>query len=108
MTAKFDFNTLKTGLEADWPVTVGVPQDGGTVAKQEFTARFKTLTKDEDKAAQEDGDPDAWINAFWLGAGKTEAPIDAETRKLMLERSYVRQGIVAAYIQFSQGVAAKN
>ena len=38
MSVKFDFKTLKTGFEADWPVTVNVPQDGGTVEKQESSS----------------------------------------------------------------------
>ena len=34
MSLKFDFKTLEQPFEADWPVLVPVPQDGGGVQEQ--------------------------------------------------------------------------
>lgn len=109
MSVKFDFKTLETGFEADWPVTVNVPQDGGGIEKQEFLARFRTLTPEESDKAQQAADPNTWPNAFLVALVETGAPeLTDELRKQLLGRSYVRQGLITAYVQFSQGVAAKN
>lgn len=109
MTVKFDFKTLETGFEADWPVTVNVPQDGGAIEKQEFLARFRTLTPEDADKAQQASDPNTWPNAFLVSLAGTNAPeLTDDLRKQLLGRSYVRQALITAYVQFSQGVAAKN
>lgn len=109
MSVKFDFKTLETGFEAVWPVSVNVPQDGGAIEVQTFDMVFRTLTAEEHDAAQKSSDPDAWPNAFMVRlAGDNAQELTPEFRKQLLGRAYVRQGIITSYVQFSQGIAAKN
>lgn len=115
MGAKFDFKSLEQPLEVDWPVSVQVPQDGGTFEAQTFTARFRLMGKAETDAmlekirAGEITDPYAWINAFWLGLGKGEAEtLSTAMREEMLGRTYVREAIVAAYQTCARTAPAKN
>lgn len=109
MTVKFNTETLKTGFKAVWPVNVNVPQDGGTVEVQTFDAVFLALTPEETEEAQQAKDPNAWPNRFWVGLpGVEPADFTEAYRKLFLDRGYVRQALVTAYIQFAQGIAAKN
>lgn len=109
MTAKFDFGSLEQPFEANWPVRVPVPQDGGTVEVQEFIARFRLLTKEQEEAAKQSEDPDAFFKAFWVGLGGedkdefTPALIDR-----MLSRVYVRRALMRTYIDFCAGEPAKN
>ncbi|MBA4792286.1 MAG: hypothetical protein H2041_01320 [Phenylobacterium sp.] len=113
MGAKFDFQALGQPLEADWPVLVRVPTDGGETVEQSFMARFKLLDEAETAAltaeAAEGSRPYAWIEGFWLGlAASEETTLTPELRAQMLGRPYVRAGLVGAYTRFAQGVAAKN
>lgn len=112
MSVKFDFKTLQTGFEADWPVIVKVPQDGGTFEDQTFMARFRALPEEEREEAQKKinsgEDVDAWVNGFFVGLGREEGELTPELRKLMVGDPIVRQGIVNAYVKFTQGIAAKN
>lgn len=112
MSVKFDFNTLKTGFAAEWPVTVKVPQDGGDFQDQTFMARFKALNEDERKEAQrrvdENGETWAWVGAFFVGLGAGEEPLTPELKAMMVSDPIVRQGLVGAYMKFTTGVVAKN
>lgn len=113
MSAKFNFSTLETGFEALWPVTVKVPQDGGTIEVQTFTARLRALSKDDAKAAIASDDPFA---AYKLGivAVPDAPPIrDPNGQPLpffdqLLAPEWVRDGFDAAFREFRTGVAAKN
>jgi hypothetical protein len=51
----------------EWPVSVGVPADGGKIRKFEFTGMFKRRNQDDrDDAAKqaEDSDPAEWVENF--------------------------------------------
>ncbi|MFN3582617.1 hypothetical protein [Phenylobacterium sp.] len=43
MAQKFNFKRLEEPFEADWPVKVNVPEDGGKTTVEEFMARFRIV-----------------------------------------------------------------
>ena len=113
MSVKFNFKRLGQKTEVEWPVTVAEPIDGGKVQESVFTARFHLLTDDETKAAQAiamsaDGDPNHWVNTFFVGLGKDEEPLTPEMKALMVGTAWIRTAIVKAYMAAWQGAPAKN
>lgn len=109
MSVKFDFKSLDEAFVCAWPVSIPVPQPGGTVQAQEITALFKVLPEEEARTASEAitaDNPWAWINAWWVGL-EDEELTDALRRK-MLQRPYVRTALTNAYQNFVQGIPAKN
>ncbi|MFD3263330.1 hypothetical protein [Phenylobacterium ferrooxidans] len=115
MAVKFDFKRLGQPFEADWPVRVNVPQDGGGVQAEDFTARFRLLTKDDFEAITQGeapgllkGDPDGYNTWRMCLVGLKDEHLTAELKEGLLSAPYVRQAIIAAYQQFSQGIAVKN
>lgn len=110
MSVKFSFKGLAEPFEAIWPVTVLVPQDGGTVEEQVFNARFRMLTKEEVEAVQADTDADAYHKAFFVGIPAEDLdgePFEA-VQGLMLSQPYVRIALIKAYTGFQAGIAVKN
>ena len=113
MSVKFNFKRLGQRIEVEWPVTVSEPIDGGKVQQSEFTARFHLLTDEETTATQNaaqapGGDPNGWVNAFFVGLGKDEEPLTPEMKALMVGTSWIRQAIVKAYIAAWNGAPVKN
>ena len=109
MPVKFDIRSLDEAFECAWPVTIPVPQPGGTIEPQEITAIFKLLPPDEAKTAAEattNDNPWAWINAWWAGLDGEELTDALRTK--MLSRPYVRTALTNAYQNFVQGIPAKN
>jgi len=110
MTAKFNFKTLGSPIEADWPVKIPVPQDGGTVEIQELDVRFVLLTAEQIKAldAKDDAIKNA-LRAAITGFGKTEpTKFTPELLEQLLAMPFVLRALNLAYGEFSIGVAAKN
>lgn len=58
MAVKFKFESLGQPFEADWPVLVPVPQDGGKVTEEEFLVRWKRVMPDRVKELL--AGPDGW------------------------------------------------
>ena len=114
MSLKFDFNTLATGFEADWPVIVGVPVDGGKIEEREFMARFRTLTPEEQDQIEADEDMEGRLKAsvqrgfVGLGAGETDKTPPAELFEILWRHPPSRLGLIRAYGRFSTGSPAKN
>lgn len=109
MSVKFNFNTLDKGFQCAWPVLVPVPQDGGKVETQEFTAIFRSLTPAEDEAAKNastDETPWAWLDARFVGL--VDAELTPELRDQLMRTPYVRNAIINALSNFNQGIPAKN
>lgn len=107
---KFDFGSLDRPFEADWPVKVNVPQDGGTVAEETFTVRFRVLTDDEMTAVEKHKEPSKELIrqaaiGFAQDAGAEFSPALLEQ---MLSRGFVRLALNRAYGEFAMGSAAKN
>lgn len=126
MSAKFDFKSLDTGYEADWPVSVPVPIDGGTVEMRDFMARFRTLTKAEIEAleqAEKDRDADgegakalAWLETFkatirlgFVGFGKGEnETLTPELFDKLWGHPPTQGALIKAWRTFVQVSPAKN
>lgn len=109
MSAKFNFGGLDKPFEADWPVSIPVPQDGGTVELQTIMARFRLLSPAELEAVKETRDDDAFLKAFWIGFGKGEdEPFTEGTVNKMLGFQFIRQAFLTAYFAFASGSPVKN
>ncbi|MFN3513461.1 MAG: hypothetical protein ACK41C_10470 [Phenylobacterium sp.] len=110
MAVKFNFQSLDQAVEADWPVSVNVPTDGGKVEVQTFTARFKLLQQAEIEAAiAEAKDAYELARRFFVGFGKgEETTLTEDLFVKMMGTPYVREAIQAAYRNFTHGVAVKN
>lgn len=104
--------------EITWPVTVSVPRDGGNTVKATFTGKFKLLPNAEFNAIYTNGgnDEDLARNVM-TGWGNDVSDEDGNTMEFSEENlnqlasiPYVRNAIVAAYLELSQGkkAAAKN
>lgn len=110
MTAKFNLDNLGQPFEADWPVVVSVPQDGGVVKEETFTVRFRLLG-DEDKKAAEEQDDTAreTLRRAMVGLGKgEERELTDALKEQLLEPDFVRVALARAYGKFCTGIAAKN
>lgn len=107
---KFDFGSVGRPFEADWPVKVSVPQDGGGVSEETFTARFRLLDDAEMATVEAHKEPaKELIRKALVGFGKDAgAEFSPELLEQMLARGFVRIAFNRAYGEFSMGVAAKN
>lgn len=113
MSVKFDFKSLDTGFEADWPVTVGVQKDGGVIEEQTFMARFKTPSpaKQEELKAIEEPNPRlrAALKDGFVGFATSEGETltDAMFDKMWGAQN-VQLGLIRAFMAFQTGTPAKN
>lgn len=107
---KFDYGSLDAPFEADWPVTVQVPQDGGESQEQKLVVRFRLVDDAELEALGEGvAAQKAALRQVVVGFGKSEEQaFSAELLERMLARAYVRNGLNKAYGQFVLGIPAKN
>ncbi len=110
MAAKFNFKSLGEPFEADWPVSVPVPQDGGEVETQTFTARFRLLSKEDlEDAVANAKDAFEIQRRVWVGFGKDETmTLTQELFDQGMATPYFRVALMEAYQRFSQGIASKN
>lgn len=125
MGVKFDFRDLKKPFEADWPVNVPVPVDGGKVETRQFMARFRDLTPEEASAERalsraadeavkagrtpEWPDPKERLRKVFigLGAGEAEAFTPELVEDLLNEdRTYI--ALLRAWGSFKAGAPEKN
>lgn len=104
--------------EITWPVTVSIPRDGGNATKAVFTGKFKVITNAEFNAIYTNGGNDedlirnvmtGWGNDLCDESGNP-MEFNEANMNLAIGMPYVRNGIVAAYLELSQGkkAAAKN
>lgn len=107
---KFDFASLDAPYEADWPVNIPVPQDGGKIQKQKVILRFRTVPDgDLIEMGQGAEAAKAGLRAVVVGFGKAEEQtFSPALLDLMLERAYVRLALIAAYGEFALGQAAEK
>lgn len=114
MTAKFDFRTLETGYAADWPVKVQVPVDGGTFETREFSARFRSLTADEQAGLERDHADlsdrlEQTLRLGFVDLGKAEGDkLTPELFGKLWGDERVRLALIQAYGEFRRGAPAKN
>jgi hypothetical protein len=111
MAAKFDFGSLDQPFEADWPVTVSEPRDGGKFVESMFTARLRQIPHDEAMAAinAEGFDALTLPRLYFVGLAPSEGfQLTDDQKEQMLGRAHVRNALDKAYQSFNTGVAAKN
>ena len=107
---KFNFSTVGQPFEADWPIKVQVPQDGGKVQEQTFHARFR-MGSDEQllKLGATIQDTKDVLREVFVGFGAgTEETFTTELREQLLATYWTRVALNNAYLRFAQGVAEKN
>jgi len=108
MTVTFKFESLDTPFEADWPVTVQVPRDGGTFEEQVFMARFRMLSVEDTTASTEAGEnAQAFMRRYFVGLGGGETLTDELFTKLFIA-PHTQRAIFNAWAGFQAGAPAKN
>lgn len=113
MSAKFDFKTLETGFEADWPVKVNRPKDGGQVEVREFDARFRSPTPAITAEAEAIEDIGArlkfTLKSCMIGLGKSETEaLTPELFEALWADTAAMRALVVAFGEFRTGSPAKN
>lgn len=109
---------IETPKVLSWPVTVNIPRDGGNTTQAIFNGKFRMISTGEFNAIYNNGgnDEDLIRNVF-VGWGsdlcdESGNPMEFNEANLNLAIAmpYVRNGIVTAYLELSQGkkAAAKN
>ena len=104
--------------EIKWPVTVNIPRDGGNTTKAICNVRYKILPNAEFQAIykNEGTDEDLLRNVVvgWeddvVDESGTPIEFSAEALDKLIEIPYRRNGLVAGYMELSQGkgATAKN
>lgn len=99
-----------------WPVTISVPQSGGTVQKHKIEAEFDLLTQSrlqEVMAADRNDDGDAAllreVLLGWDGvADEAGQPVEFsdEARNDLVDIPYVRAALIRGYFEAASGNAA--
>lgn len=111
MDLEFDFDALDTQIEADWPVEVSVPKDGGKTEIQKLNVRYRLLSDAELEAVNAPGKDSAReaMRLAIVGFGKdTKREFTPAALEKMLSKGYVRLALNRAYGGFSMGIPAKN
>jgi len=108
------FVIQKHDTPINWPVVVEVPVDGGKTDRQEFTAQFVMLGKDEIDALAIQGDA-AFIRGVLVGWGEDVKDPDGKAIKFgkkplaeMTRRPYICRALISAYYEMAGGVVRKN
>ena len=110
--------TIEKPKQIKWPVTVSIPRDGGSAAKAVFTAHFRIIPGNEFNAIYQNGgnDEDLLRNVV-VGFGNdvldesgTPLVFSQESLDHLIGIPYVRNALVSAYLDLSQGkkAATKN
>ncbi len=100
-----------------WPVTVQIPQDGGTVRDVEIGIDYRLLTKQQAREIKALDDDQAesrlvdhvvgWDDRVVDTAGQP-VPFSRENLELLLEYDFIARAIVLGLYQASRGAPAKN
>ena len=100
-----------------WPVTVTVPKDGGGVTRHTFECEFELLKQSEFDEVYSGGGTDRElllrVTSGWRKYADEEGndvPFTREALEAEIDTPFVRNALVAAYLQLSQGreAARKN
>lgn len=102
--------------EVLWPVTVQVPQDGGTTKAVEISVRYRLLTKTDarDMKAMDDAASEQALLSHitgWEGVADmagNPVPFTPDNLAALVEHDYVARAIVLGLYQASKGAPAKN
>lgn len=107
---------LDEQVTVDWPVTINVPKDGGTVKSFKVTVRFQLL--DSRKLRGVDADAPAkptlrehvkgWGDEFVVKGTGEPLPFTADNLDALLAKPYIQRAFTIGLIEASSGAAAKN
>lgn len=102
----FDFGALDKPFEADWPVTIQVPQEGGKLSPQKLMVRFKFVPEAELTAEGVGFEAQmAALRKVVVGFGKGETEkFTPELLDKMMQRPYVRAALNIGYSEFVTGL----
>lgn len=108
---------VTTEHEFTWPVTVKVPQDGGTYARFSFAARFRQLSKEEREEIRGPRavDDSAIVRKAVIGwddqivdEDRNPVPFSREALDALIDVPYVLQAFARAYTEAMYGLKEKN
>ena len=109
---------LAEEVVVEWPVSINVPQDGGSHQTQRFTAKFKiigTRRAEEIMEANRETADAALLAEVFVGWGEDVTDEDGNPleftearRDIFLERPYATLALVRAYFHAATGAKAKN
>lgn len=109
------FKIAKT-RRVTWPVTIPVPQSGGSVQKHKIDVEFDLLTQTrltEVMAEERNADQDAAllreVVVGWSGVANEDGePVEFSAAALadLVDISYVRSALIRAYFEAASGNAA--
>lgn len=106
------FKLVTEAKTVTWPVTVGIPQEGGKVQKATFEVEFEVLATEETEAVVGAGGDllDRVVKGWKPGQVKDSEGNDIafsdEAKKQLLNVSYVRTGMFTALGEINSGRAA--
>ena len=108
---------IEKQLSVQWPVLIGIPRDGGGISKARISAQFELLPNSEFQAIYSNGGNDEdLLRRVLLGwsdvadADGNPLAFGSETRETLIQITYVRSALVAAYMECCSGreAARKN
>ena len=110
------FKIAEGPLNYTWPVTVAIPQNGGTFTKAGFSAEFKALPQHRINAivggeAEIDADLLTECLVGWKNvqsADGSEMAFSDENLAKLLDIAYVRVALVRAFFDSINGGAARR
>lgn len=98
--------------ELTWPVIVNVPQDGGRTQAATCDGKFHVLTQTESEDAARAGTDLLDVQLIGWDRVKDESgqPVEfnGETKKQLLDITYVRIALFTAIAEFNNGKAARK
>lgn len=99
--------------EVLWPVTVNVPQDGGTVKKVDVRLRYKLACRSDEgfKLGADQADALAERITGWEAVANedgTAAPFTNENLRAALDIPYFFQAALEGFVQASTGAEKKT
>lgn len=102
---------LATKRRVTWPVTISIPQDGGSVRRERFEVEFEMIDIDEQQQIiNTNGDLlDRQVVGWPRGPkGEDDQPVafSEEAKKKLLSINYARNGIFEALGELNSGRAA--
>lgn len=108
---KFDFTRLDKPFEADWPVRVSVPKDGGGFGTETFVARLRQVPPEQVDAAIASADFSIYSlpELYFVGLADEDGPrFTPELRRAMVASPWVRKALESAYRDFTGQAASGN
>jgi len=99
-----------------WPVTIPVPQPGGSIKEAKIYVHFKVKNQNEIDDLSASGEDVVFFSAVIGGPGwegvqdedGTELKYTEENLSKLLQIPYVKTAMVQAYFLFIAGVSRKN